>query len=96
MVRPNPTEVPICRHFGRVSEGTRTPDRLDHDPLVTVVDGAPGAVGLLVTAPPRVATFVLTPATLKGRHPPGKTKGPGFLGLFVMGPAGLEPATYRL
>jgi hypothetical protein len=26
--------------FLRASEGTRTPDRLDHNPLVTVVDGA--------------------------------------------------------
>ena len=34
-------------------------------------------------------------AALAARPEPG-LKGPGFLGLFVMGPPGLEPGTYRL
>ena len=40
-----------CRHFQRVSEGTRTPDRLDHNPQIALDGPPPAAVEDLDDAP---------------------------------------------
>ena len=52
---PDRRKRAICRYFRRVSEGTRTPDRLDHNRGTRSAGGAGNRLGCWDSAPPSLA-----------------------------------------